>query len=109
MTQMHIPLLIPHRIQGDFGDLSQGRCKIRSPEGAEALLRLRGRVWVSRVLGDVQRLCQKVRHEVSLVEFVDVREGGKPAPVMEVARGRVWLVRQACRDAVLRSEEHTSE
>ena len=101
MTEMDIPLLVPHAVQRKGSDGRHHSREVGLTEGAKAVLRPGVDVRIPRVHRHAESIEHQVSREVSLIEHVHMGICAQTAAVVEEARLRIQLVLQAGVDAVL--------
>src|SRR5689334_13831387 len=93
LYEVHQPLLVPDLLQGTRCTFTHCRCKIRTTEGAETVLRLRPKIGVARVHRGLECSENEQADQIALVEHVIVSPGAQSATIVEVAWS--WVSLQA--------------
>src|SRR6266849_8942933 len=91
-TKVDLPFLIPRSLQGAGSHFRQRGRKVGPTERAEAVLRSRANIGVTRVQGCLDRVERQERHEIRLIEHVIVSPGGEIPATVHEAQLRINLV-----------------
>src|SRR6202165_3818790 len=100
-TAMHKPLLVPAAFQSTVSHLTEHPRSLRPTESGEANLSMRVVIRAPRARWRAHSGKNKERHEIRLIEHVNVSPGGEVPPRMLEAQLRIKLVNKTCTTAVL--------
>src|SRR5215469_153707 len=91
-TEVHKPFLIPHCIQGHRSHCRERSRDIREAERAEAVLRLRTDIRITRIQWRINACERQESREVRLIQHIHVGKGREVSAIPPVAERWINLV-----------------